>query len=286
MKLLLLALTCGLLLCGIHRIYSFQNGGFCAAKLRSPLTPHLATPPPNVDTLLQQPFHYLGSGGTSFAFLGEDGKTVLKLFKHQHLFQKSYLFHLAFPGMTDYLRIRKILRTRTKHAHKHHAFFFSSCHLAYTQLKEETGLLYLCLRPNPHFTHPIRLIDAWGIAHTIDLAQTEFALQRKADLCFPYLQNLLRTGDKEALKQATSALVHHIRCRCRQGIGDRDPNLLLNFGFIDHKAVEFDLGSFFPDPALQNPLEEAKEVFFSTYTLREWLGREAPELLTQLKIAE
>ncbi len=269
-------------LIGVERAYYFQNGGFRPSKLISTLPPVLNPPPTEIDSLLNQSFRFLGRGGTSFVFLGEDGTTVLKLFKHQHLLQKSPLFRIALPGITDALRINKILSKQKRHAHKHQSFFFNSCRLAYDALKEETGLIYLCLQPNPHFAQPITLIDAWGFAHHIDFSQTEFAIQQKADLLFPHLENLVKTGRKEEIKLAIDALLQQIRCRCRKGIGDRDPNLLINFGFIEGKAIEFDLGSFYANPALKNPLAEARELFFTTHALQAWLEKHSPELLDYL----
>ncbi len=257
MKRLLLIISCLCVLIAVERLHNFQNGGFRASKLVSSLTPHLDPAPPEIDALLNQRFHYFGKGGTSFVFLGEDQKTVLKLFKHQHLFSK-------------------------KHAHKHHTFFFGSCKLAFDHLQKETGLIYLCLRPNPHFSRSVQLIDTWGFAHTIDLSQTEFAIQKKAEPFFPHLEHLLKTGQTENGKRAIDALLKQMRTRCNFCIGNRDPNLLINFGFIEGEAIEFDLGSYFPDPRLKNPLLQAKEIFFATHTLQKWLEKHSPELLNYL----
>jgi hypothetical protein len=282
LKRFLIAAACLAAIISIERIYYFQNGGFRASKLISNFPPFLNPPPPKIESLLNQSFHFLGRGGTSFVFLGEDEKTVLKLFKHQHLLLKSPLFHIAFPGSADAIRVKKIVEGQKKNAHKHQSFFFSSCQLAYDELQEETGLIYLCCQPNPHFTQSIRLIDTWGISHYIDLRKTEFAIQQKADLFFPYLEALVKAGHKEEARRAVDALLQQIQTRCRKGIGDRDPNLLINFGFIERRVVEFDLGSYFLNPALKNPLLEAKELFFSTYALQKWLEKHSPELLNHL----
>ena len=47
--------------------------------------PLLAEQQKEVVQNLNQKFHYLGSGNQSHAFLGEDGKTVLKFFRHNDL---------------------------------------------------------------------------------------------------------------------------------------------------------------------------------------------------------
>jgi len=274
----LFATICVAALLAIERVYSFQNGGFRSSKLISNLPSHLSPPPAEMESLLNQSFCFFGSGGTSFVFLGEDGKTILKLFKHQHLLQKNPLLRITLPGIMDGMRINKILSKQRKNSHKHQSFFFNSCRLA-CELKEETGLIYLCLQPNSHFAEPIKLIDSWGFIHRIDLCKTEFAIQKRADLFFPYLENLLKLGRKKEIKLAIDALIRQIQTRCRKGIGDRDPNLLINFGFIEGKAIEFDLGSYFLKPSLQNPLAEARELFFSTQLLQKWLKKHCPELL-------
>ncbi|MBI2812051.1 MAG: hypothetical protein HYX67_14640 [Candidatus Melainabacteria bacterium] len=262
-------------LIGIERCYSYQNGGFRTAKLLSKQPPLYAAPPENVDPLLEQSFRFLGSGGTSFVFLGEDGKTVLKLFKHQHLTFDTFLFRIVLPGISDAWRLRSILQKEKRNLHKRQDFLFKSCNLAYTALKEETGLIYLCLQPNPHFNRVIKLIDTWGISHSFNLGMTEFALQKKVDLFFPHLTAL----KPEKRKEAIDAVLAQINARCQKGIGDRDPNLAINFGFIEGKAVELDIGSYYLNPALKNPLNTRKELFLCTLQLQKWLEKHSPDLL-------
>jgi hypothetical protein len=278
----LLAAICLTALLGVERLYYFQNGGFRTSKLISDLTPTWEQPPAEIDALLNQIFYFLGRGGTSFAFLGKDGKTVLKLFKHQHLFPKHFLLSTRLPGIADSLRIERIVASQKKQAHKHHAFFFKSCSLAFNALKEETGLLYLCIRPNLYFNRSITLIDRWGFSHQVTLSQTEFAIQKKADPLLPYLGNLLKEGKKEEGKQVIDAVLQQMRRRCDLGIGDRDPNLAINFGLVDGKVVEFDLGSYFRNSALKAKAAQTRELLMATQDLQVWLEKHSPELLEYL----
>src|SRR5690242_7329585 len=70
-----------------------QTRGFRLYSILSdlPNDPRWEVPPlsdrdqKKIDALLNQEFTFLGSGGWSFAFLGEDQKTVLKFFNHTHL---------------------------------------------------------------------------------------------------------------------------------------------------------------------------------------------------------
>ena len=265
-----------------ERTYYLRNRGFCLSKLVSSQACMDCLPPAGIDALLDQPFRFIGAGGTSFVFLGEDGKTILKLFKHHQLFFKHSLWNLVFPGIADAWRVRQIIAREKKHRHKRHLFFFKSCSLAFDELKKETGLIYFCQNPNKHFNRRITLSDAWGMPHSFNLSQTEFALQSRAKLLFPYLKELIEQGRHDEARKAIDSFVSLIIQRCKKGIGDRDPNLKINFGFIDGEAIEFDLGSYYSDPSLKTPFKAAKEAFFVTVALQKWLEIESPELLNDL----
>jgi hypothetical protein len=266
----------------LERIYHLQNRGFRVSKLISAQPCIDESPPREVDTLLNQSFRWIGGGGTCYVFLGEDGKTILKLFRYHQLFYKHLFSYFSFPGIADAWRIRKILAREIRHWHKRHPAFFSSCQIVSSNLKEETGLIYLCLPPNLHFDRDVQLIDAWGIPHHVNLSKTGFALQKKADLLFPYLEKLLKEEKTEEGKRVLDSLLSLILRRCKKEIGDRDPNLHINFGCIEGKATEFDLGSYYSDPSLNSPIKAAKELFFSTFVLQQWLEKHSPELLEHL----
>lgn len=267
-----------------------MKGGYSLAKIQSslPLFAEWSLKEKEIERfaqltpLLDQPFYFLSSGGTSFAFLGKDGKTILKLFKHQHLTLHSWLLHFCLPGISDALRIKKILFTEEKHHHKRVPFFFTSCAIAYEELCEETGLLFLTLHRDPRFSKTAALIDRLGFSLKIDLSQTEFAIQRCVIPLFDYLSPLIKNGHMEEAKQAIDSLVSLLRTRCSKGIADRDPHLGLNFGFIDGQAIEYDIGSFSRDPGFSHPAHVKKELFFATYELRQWLEKHSPALLDYL----
>lgn len=232
--------------------------------------------------LLDQPFHFLSSGGTSFAFLGTDGHTILKLFKHQHLTQDSWLFRISLPGICDRFRIEKILFMEEKQHHKRTHFFFLSCKIAYEHLRQETGLLFLTLHKDPAYAKKVTLIDKLGFSLAIDLSETEFAIQRCVTPLFDYLLPLIHTGQIEHAQRTIDSLVSLLATRCTKGIADRDPHLGLNFGCIDAQTIEYDIGSFSWDPKLVDPCHIKKELFFATYELRQWLECHCPQLLEHL----
>lgn len=267
-------------------LYRFK-GGYSLSKIISQ-QPHqiLWSARPEVFEkivhLLDQPFTYAGSGGTSFAFLGKDGNTILKLFKHQHLQAPSWLFAFSFPGMGELFRLEKILYREAKHHHKRIKFFFTSCAIAYDELKNETGLLFLALHKDPRYKKTVTLIDRLGSSLQVDLSQTEFAIQRRAIPLLEHLQILIDQGHILNAQQALESLVSLLAKRSSKGIADRDPHLSLNFGFIENQAVEFDIGSFSKEPHLSTASEVKKELFFATYELRQWLQDRSPMLQEHL----
>lgn len=257
---------------GVDRLYYYQNGGFSVSKVLSKALT-VSVESSAIDPLLDQTFHLIGSGGTSFVFLGEDDKTILKLFNHQHLNYNPWFLHLKLPGFLDSFRIQRFLKKEKRRYFKRKDFFFQSCSLAAGHLKDETGLIALCLEPQ--INHTIKLVDAWGFSHDVNLSQTEFALQKRAEPFFDRFKILSFDEGKEAI----DSLIGLIQKRCERGIGDRDPNLNINFGFVDGKVVEFDLGSYYLKPELHSPQATAREVYLATFALRAYLAKHSPDLL-------
>lgn len=264
--------------------------GFRPHKILSdlPYNPKFATAHPSVKEFLQvqqllsQPFHFLGSGGQCYAFLGEDNKTIVKVFKHHHMRPDSYLNRLPLPFFLNPIR-EKIVEERKERLQT----IFMSVKLADTHFKENTGLIYAHLNKTDLFHQKLTLIDNIGIAHTFDIDSLTFALQEKAELALPKIQECMQNHDSAAAKRCIKSLIELIVARSRCGLGDRDPIMTRNFGFIGEKAVEIDLGSFYEDPLLKKPAAYKKELLYETAKLRSWIHKRYPELfdylLAQLK---
>jgi hypothetical protein len=89
--------------------------------------------------ILCQDFNYLGSGEECIAFLSSDGKYVLKFFRTRNLTPKTWLKFIPLPGLEQY-KFKKIDKRMIRHRE-----LFTSYKLAYEDLKEETGLIYIHL---------------------------------------------------------------------------------------------------------------------------------------------
>ncbi|MGE5196842.1 MAG: hypothetical protein ACM3JI_05890, partial [Anaerolineae bacterium] len=70
--------------------------------------------------------------------------------------------------------------------------------------------------------------------------------------------------------------------RCQKGIADNDALIRTNFGFIDGKAVQIDVGPFSKDSQTREKTCYSKEIVRITTSLKHWLEEHFPELLHEL----
>ena len=252
----------------LERFCHKQTHGFRLHKIQSPPSQdaHWETPPPSAEAqaALEQPYHFLNSGGECYIFASEDGKYVLKFFKHHHMRVNSPLDPILPHAFIENRRIR-----RTK--------FFTSCKIASDRFSKETGLVYLHLTKTDSLLHKLRLYDPIGIVHDLSLDTLEFALQKRASLAYPTLTALLEAGEISGAEKRLASLVDLIAARSRAGIADHDARKR-NFGFIGTEAIELDLGSFSFDESLYDPDNAQKALLYETIKLRRWVKKYHPEL--------
>lgn len=227
-----------------------------------------------IEDLFKQKFRFLGRGGQCFAFISEDGLTVIKFFKQHNIRYWNWLNQNTFPSSIDHLR-QKILK---KHRHRSPQFF-ESCKIAYEEFKDRTGLLYLHLNNTDCFTREVTIVDRQGIAYKIDPNTTRFALQKRAKPSHKKLKQLIKEGNIVEAKQCIDSVLNLIKERTQKGIKDRDPNIKRNFGFIGNQAIEIDLGSFTKTDKVY-PLKE--ELTEKTHKFKKWLNKRSGELAAYL----
>ena len=240
---------------GVAKFCKKQTGSFTVARISSNLTFHPEWEVEGADDnqvkeILSQPYHFLGKGAQSFVFASEDGKWVIKFFRHHHLKKNSKL-----------------------------AKDFGSYKLAYEKLQSETGLLYLHLNKTNSLKQTLDLVDKIGIHHPINLDQYEFLVQKRATLVYPALEEWINEGKLEEAKQALTALVHLLAARSNKGIYDKDPDLNTNFGFIGTTPIQFDIGRF----KLREISADRNELVRITDNLHQWLMQREPRLDEHLK---
>lgn len=204
--------------------------------------------------IFAQNFVYLGAGSQSYAFLSDDGKYVLKFFRMKNFMPKPWYALLPPISIFKELRAEKIERQSERLKQ-----LFRAYKLAYTELKEQTALIYLHLNKSDNLHQQITLVDKQGKSHRIDLDKFEFVLQKRADtLLYDYLLELWNKGEKKQVRNTLNALIDHVRLRSQKGIADRDDGLKNNFGFTDGNFFQLDPGRLYKNDAL--PAEAEAEL--------------------------
>jgi hypothetical protein len=240
------------------------TGGFTLDKIQSHLAPDAqwSTPPPtpDVQSQLSQKFFYLGKGAQSFAFVSEDGQLVIKFFRHDHL--RTHPFAKAEKR-------EKYLRRQRRH--------FASCKLAFDQLKQQTGLVYLHLNKTDYLKQTITLVDRLGIGHPVELDQMEFLLQKWAEPVYPRLQRWIEMGKIERVRTDLDQLSALISLRCKKNIADKDPDLKTNFGFTAEGPIQIDVGRFQEATTQANPDLIQSEQAKIMSPLLHWLSEQSYE---------
>lgn len=257
----------------IAHLCHLKTAGFQLSKIHSFLPynpaweiPGQETPP---DALLQSPFHFLGKGGQGYAFVSEDGAVVLKLFKMHNLRQYPWAYTVSLPPALDQLRLKLLLEQRKKLERT-----FTSSLIAYTQLQEETALLYLNLNPNPNLANTyVTLVDKLGIPHRLCLKDIPFAIQRKGESAASRLKRLLKKNDLISAKLLIHQMIECLNHRKIKGVIDYDPSPKRNMGFTQDRAFFIDIGNFAASEEKENSDIES---------LRRWLSRKSAELTSYL----
>jgi hypothetical protein len=178
------------------------------------------------ESLLQQPYRYLGKGGQSYVFLSEDGKYVLKLFRGSRL-QMSRFFSKWIPS----------LQSRAARQEEELKNALCGYRLAYERAKEETGVLGVHLDRHQPLAAPLILIDKIGIRHKIDPNSIPFVIQERAEV-------VAHLSSEEWSLQHLQSLRALLVKKRELKIHDGDANLMKNFGFVGGRAVQIDPGRF------------------------------------------
>lgn len=227
----------------------------------------------SINKILEQPFTYLGSGNHCYAFLSDDSKYVLKFFKQKHMSKRIWQNYLPLPEKMNVFRASRI-----KKHQKEREKAFSSYKLAYEHLKEETEIVYMHLNKTTHLKKPLHIIDQHGTTHQLNADNLEFLLQKKADVGYTLISKLMK---QSKLEEATDKLISFLEVvvkRAKKGIFDRDIQFYKNFGFINGKAVEIDIGEFKYCTECKSSSMQKNELLAASEQIKEWLHCNYPNL--------
>ncbi len=223
--------------------------------------------------VFSQKFRYLDRGGQSAVFISEDNNYVIKFYRFP-----SHLRPLGWIKHPFSYRLTKKRAMIKEHNFEKLDITFGSFLLAYTELKKESGLLFLHLNPTTDLNLTITLIDHLNNHYLVDLDSVTFALQHKADGIFSTLHTHIQKGETQEAKQRLSSLLHLITSRCKKGIIDNDAILEQNYGFTQTEAIHIDVGRLARDISIKEPKNIAAHTHTIVSHLRTWLKEESPEL--------
>ena len=269
MKILTLLLITVIFFWSAQQLYQKKTCFGLAAKFASPtfspsaewdLPPLMEEEQQVVDQILRQKFRFLARGSQAFAFMSEDGQYVLKLFK-QHKWKPSHFLGYIPLFFNPYYKSYLARKRKQDNV-------LDSCKTALLHVKGDTGVLYAHLNPAPLNVPPITLVDKHGKSWTIDLSQSCFLLQKKADLFYEHIQDLMSCSQIDDAKYAIASTIKLIDRFIDLGVYENNAILRKNFGFIGNEAMQFDIGKFKFDPS-RNP--DKREIRVVTKNFRRWI---------------
>ncbi len=170
------------------------------------------------EKLLDQRFTYLKKGSTSYVFVGEDKKTILKLFNHTMSLQNV----------------------------------FASATRAYLQIKDETGLLYLHLGETQNLNKRVTIYDPLGIPYQLDLDKVDFLLQKRATSICRAIKESMEQDEVENAKRIIAQLLETMELCYSKGLVDTDDAVKRNYGVASGKVIALDVGAFRPVDQVEN----------------------------------
>ncbi len=280
-KLFLILPICLIGLISVARFCHHQTQGFRISKIQHNLLERsLLSLPAEADqlflaTLFQKKFKFLGRGLQSFVFASEDGQYVLKVFNNRYQ-RKIALFSLlsSFPMIGPWANQRK-----TYYQEKLNKTF-DSYRIAFNEMKDLTGLIYVHLYETSDLPGRICLVDKLNIVHLLDPNHIGFLIQKKATLVYPTLKEYITHSDFRGAEQAISSLIHLFFWKWHHQILDNDPLIRTNYGFINGKAMQIDVGPLskaaFPQKSKEIYRDEISHI---TTSLKFWLTENCPRLV-------
>lgn len=237
----------------------------------------------NLKEVLAQEYFYLGHGNQIYAFVSNDDKYVLKLFK-KDFFRRTGWVHVLPPippFRALYLYSGEGNESRKKKLLNGYATGF-------VYDRENCGLLYF--HPYSEIDPGIETILVTGLGNKlpIDLNKYVFAIQVKAVTTKKKLSQVLSQGNVAEAKLRIQQLYDLYFDTYSKDLFDHDHNIVDNTGFYGNRAIRQDVGKVVRDPGLITYSSLKKDLKKITDDrLGPWLQHNypqyAPELMQEMK---
>lgn len=271
---------------GAGRLYYKVTDGFTIGNIVSTLsyqekwaiTPLSNSEKKQVSEILSQPYRYVGKGCQSYVFLSQDGDYVLKFVKYQRFRPQAWLDYFQWvPGINP-IRLYKIQKKEKKLD-----MLFDSWKIAYENLKEETGLVYVHLNKTKDFHQPVVIFDKLGFQHEVDIDDMEFLIQKKAQMLCPALEEMMAAHQEKEAVRLIDQLLAMILFEYARGFADNDHALMQNTGVLDGRPIHIDAGQFVKNEEVKKSEVFKQELFSKTFKFHKWLQKRYPSLAEHLQ---
>lgn len=277
--LILLVLAIGLY--GLGRLYFHFTAGFTVGNITSDfgfqpqweVRPLSSLEEIELARALKQEYFYLGKGCQSYVFASEDGQYVIKFFKYQRYRLQPWLTYL--PPLPAILKYRE---QKMEKKWKKLDGFVRSWKVAFENLKDETGLIFVHLNKTNHLKQSLVIHDKIGQRHVVNLDDMEFCIQRRAQLLCDFLLECKSKGDLIGAQNTIHQLLEMVLSEYSRGLADNDHALMQNTGIAQGKPVHIDVGQFVINEAIKDSTINQQELFTKTYKFKLWLRDNYPEL--------
>lgn len=266
----------------LERFCHKQTDGFKIRNLRIAPTSHQTSLPTEkelkiVKEILSQPLTYIGRGGQCYAFTTKDNLHVVKLLKYNNNYPRIWFRLFPFPFGLESYRQNKLTTKQKKLAGE-----YKSYEIAFSNLKEETGIVFFHLEKTPIDLGTIEIQDKLRICHKLPANKYQFYIQKKGTPLYPGIEKMLQEGNLFSAKKAITELVSFLVKRCEKKITDGDDGIWRNFAFQNNHPFQIDIGQFSYRETLANKEEYKKDLLFFTKDFYLWLSKTSPELAQHL----
>lgn len=232
----------------------------------------------SLESILAQPFYYLGKGAQSYVFASEDGKYVLKFFKFKHLRPSFFIDSLPPIGFLKSYKEKQAARKERK-------LFgvFNSYKLAYEMDKIESGLIFIQLNTESNLVRYATVVDKIGIKRTIDLQNYPFILQYKGETLRTVVDKYLKEGDLQTAKTRLAQILDLYTQEYAKGIYDHDHGVMQNTGFIDTTPIHLDVGKLLKEEKMQNKSYARDDLELVVRNINSWVKKNYPQYSTSIE---
>ena len=218
-----------------------------------------------ITQIYNQPFHYLGKGARSWAFVSEDGKWVIKFFKNRYL---TPHFATLLPDWFPRKRWREQKKNKVSLTR-----VFDGYALADKYDREGTALVEIHLNQTKTIRKKLACFDKNGNAHFVDLDKAHFVVQKRAETLPEILARLLQAGKQNEAVNTLKQVFSLYKNQWDQGLFDEGNGILRNNGFVDGKAVHYDVGKLILTQKAKDPEVQKEKIAIMQRKIDQWLEK-------------